>query len=310
MKKKFGSPHQLASGPAIVRPSVLRSYRVEQCTPAIGAEITHISLADVPDDPALVAELRALWLKHRVLFFREQHMTAQEQQRFAAAFGSLEKHPTAPMHPDAPLLLPLYRNLDPDKPNMIEKSTRENIWHSDVTFKEVGPRGAILRCEECPESGGDTLWANMVLAYEMLPERIKLRIEHLYARHSFEHIFAAQLRTERRHELAKELPPTDHPVVKVHPETGEKLLFVNQAFTTHFSNFYNFDDVRYGQDFAMEANTLMNYLLSQAAIPEYQVRLKWRPGTVAMWDNMLTQHYAVSDYGSAPRKMLRATLAG
>jgi taurine dioxygenase len=307
---KYGSPHQLAAAPAVVRPSVLRIYGVEVCTPAIGAEITHIDLTDVPDDPGLVAELRALWLKHRVLFFREQHITAQAQQRFASAFGTLEKHPTAPMHPDAPLLLPLYRNLDPNKPNMIETSSRENISHSDLTFKETGPRGAILRCEACPETGGDTLWANMVLAYEMLPEGVKARIENLYARHSFEHVFAAQLRRERRLELAREHPSADHPVVRVHPETGEKLLFVNQGFTTHFSNYYDFDTVRYGQDFAIEANLLMNYLLSQAAVPEYQVRLKWRPGTVAMWDNMLTQHYAVADYGREPRRMLRATLAG
>ncbi len=307
---KFGSPHELGSAPAVVRSSVLRTHRVEICTPAIGAEITNINLADVPDDPALVAELRALWLSRRVLFFRDQHITAQEQQRFAAAFGTLEKHPTAPMHPDAPLLLPLYRNLDPNKPNMIEKSSRENIWHSDLTFKAVGPRGAILRCEQCPDTGGDTLWANMVLAYERLPDQVKQRIDGLYARHSFEHVFAAQLRRERRLELAQEQPSTDHPVVMAHPETGEKLLFVNQAFTTHFTNFYNFDDVRYGQDFAIEANLLMNYLLSQAAIPEYQVRLKWRPGTVAMWDNLLTQHYAVADYGREPRRMLRATLAG
>ncbi len=307
---KFRSPHILPAAPAVVRRSVLQHYSIEQCTPAIGAEITHIDLAKVADDPDLVAELRSLWLKHRVLFFREQHITAQEQQRFAEAFGELEKHPTAPMHPDAPLLLPLYRNLDPEKPNMVEKSSRENIWHSDLTFKAVGPRGAILRCEECPETGGDTLWANMVLAYEMLPDRVKSRIDELYARHSFEHVFAAQLKRERRLELALEQPSTDHPVVRIHPETGEKLLFVNQAFTTHFSNFYNFDDVRFGQDFAMEANTLMNYLLSQAVIPEYQVRLKWQPGTVAMWDNLLTQHYAVADYGTAPRKMLRATLAG
>ncbi|MCY1311314.1 Alpha-ketoglutarate-dependent taurine dioxygenase [compost metagenome] len=88
------------------------------------------------------------------------------------------------------------------------------------------------------------------------------------------------------------------------------MLFVNSAFTTHFSNFFNFEDVRYGQDFMPEAHHLMNYLTSQAAIPEYQVRLKWRPNTVAMWDNLQVQHYAVADYGNAPRKMLRATLAG
>ena len=110
--------------------------------------------------------------------------------------------------------------------------------------------------------------------------------------------------------MAAKNPAAEHPVVLTHPETGEKVLFVNSAFTTHFSNFFNFTDIRYGQDFMPEAHQLMNYLTSQAAIPEYQVRLKWRTNTVAMWDNLQVQHYAVADYGNAPRKMLRATLVG
>ena len=110
--------------------------------------------------------------------------------------------------------------------------------------------------------------------------------------------------------MAAKNPAAEHPVVLTHPETGEKVLFVNSAFTTHFSNFFNFEDIRYGQDFMPEAHHLMNYLTSQAAIPEYQVRLKWRTNTVAMWDNLQVQHYAVADYGNAPRKMLRATLTG
>lgn len=306
---QLSTPHALRKAPAIIQGSVRQhSIKVELSTPAIGAEIGNVSLADVARDPALAAEIRSLWLQHKVLFFRDQHVTPMQQQEFAACFGELEAHPTLPMHPEAPLLLPLYRNLDPDKPNHLEKASRENIWHSDLTYMETPTRGAVLRCETCPETGSDTMWSNMVLAYEMLPERIKARIDGLYARHSSEHLFAAQLPVEKRHAVAARLPSVDHAVVRVHPETGEKLLYVNQAFTTHFTNFYNFEDVRYGQDFAFEANALMNYLFAQAAIPEYQVRLKWRPGTVAMWDNVLTQHYAVADYGRDPRKMLRATI--
>jgi taurine dioxygenase len=159
-------------------------------------------------------------------------------------------------------------------------------------------------------TGGDTLFSNMVMAYEKLPESIKQRIDGLYAKHGAEQTFGAQLPREERHAMALKTPGVEHPVVLVHPETGEKVLFVNSAFTTHFSNFFNFEDVRYGQDFMPEAHHLMNYLISQAAIPEYQVRLKWRTNTVAMWDNLQVQHYAVADYGNAPRKMLRATLAG
>ena len=300
------------TAPAVVRPSVRRpSIKVELPTPAIGAELSNISLADAALDPDVIAEIRALWLKHKVLFFRDQDISPMEQQNFAAQFGELEAHPLAPSHPEADKLLMLYRNLDPSKPkNYVEKASRENIWHADVTYKKAPPRGAVLRCELGPDTGGDTLWSNMVMAYENLPDTIKQRIAGLYAKHSAEHVFGAQLPIEERHALAAKNPAGEHPVVLTHPETGEKVLFVNSAFTTHFSNFFNFEDIRYGQDFMPEAHHLMNYLTSQAAIPEYQVRLKWRTNTVAMWDNLQVQHYAVADYGNEPRKMLRATLTG
>ena len=167
----------------------------------------------------------------------------------------------------------------------------------------------MLACELCPETGGDTMWANMALAYARLPDRVKERIDGLYAKHSVEVVFGAQLPREKRHKLAERVPTVEHPVVITHPETGEKVLYVNQPFTTHFCNYYNFDEIRFGQDF-FEASALLNTLKSQPQNPEFQVRLKWRPGTVAMWDNLLTQHYAVADYGDEPRKMLRATLKG
>ena len=197
-----------------------------------------------------------------------------------------------------------------DTRRFIEKASRENLWHADVTFKKAPPRGAVLRSELGPETGGDTMWSNMVMAYEDLPNTIKQRIDGLYAKHSAEHTFGAQLPIEERHAMAAKTPAAEHPVVLTHPETGGKVLFVNSTFTTHFSNFFNFEDIRYGQDFMPEAHHLMNYLTSQAAILQYQVRLKWRTNTVAMWDNLQVQHYAVADYGNAPRKMLRATLAG
>jgi taurine dioxygenase len=299
------------TAPAIIRPSVRRhSINVKLSTPAIGAELSNISLADAALDPDVIAEIRALWLKHKVLFFPDQNISAMDQQNFAAQFGELEAHPIAPSHPEADKLLMLYRNLDPSKPTLLEKISRENLWHADVTFKKAPPRGAVLRCELSPETGGDTLWSNMAMAYEKLPNAIKQRIDGLYAKHSAEHNFGAQLSIEERQAMAAKNPACEHPVVLTHPETGEKVLFVNSAFTSHFSNFFNFEDIRYGQDFMPEAHHLMNYLISQAAIPEYQVRLKWRTNMVAMWDNLQVQHYAVADYGSAPRKMLRATLTG
>ncbi|SPA16023.1 Taurine dioxygenase; TauD/TfdA taurine catabolism dioxygenases family [Cupriavidus taiwanensis] len=299
------------TAPVIIRPTVRQhSIKVELCTPAIGAELSNVSLADAAQDRDLVAEIRALWLKHKVLFFRDQGITPMEQQTFAAQFSELEAHPLAPSHPDADKLLMLYRNVDPTKQSFVDKASRENLWHSDVTFKKAPPRGAVLRREIGPENGGDTIWSNMVMAYECLPEAIKQRIDGLYAKHSAEHCFLAQYPKEERRAAAEKVPGAEHPVVLIHPETGEKVLFVNSVFTTHFVNYFNFTDIRYGQDFMPESHHLMYYLCSQAAIPEYQVRLKWRDNTVAMWDNLLCQHYAVADYGNAPRKMLRATLTG
>ena len=161
-----------SAAPAIIRPSVRRhSIKVELSTPAIGAELSNISLADAALDPDVIAEIRALWLKHKVLFFRDQDITPMQQQNFAAQFAELEAHPLAPSHPEADKLLMLYRNLDPSKPkNYVEKASRENLWHADVTYKKAPPRGAVLRCELGPDTGGDTMWSNMVMAYENLPD--------------------------------------------------------------------------------------------------------------------------------------------
>ena len=154
------------------------------------------------------------------------------------------------------------------------------------------------------------MWANMALAYERLPDRVKERIGELRAQHSIEHSFGGAMTPEKRAALALENPSVEHPVVRTNPDTDEKILFVNQGFTTHFVNFQRYDRIRVGQDFTLESNHLMSYLLTQAMIPEYQVRIRWRPGTVAVWDNRSTQHYAVHDYWPAPRKMARATITG
>jgi taurine dioxygenase len=167
----------------------------------------------------------------------------------------------------------------------------------------------VLRCVETPEVGGDTIWVNMVAAYENLPNSIKARIEGLRAKHSIEHTFGAAMPPQARAQLAAQYPAAEHPVVRTHPETGEKILFVC-GFASHFVNYHTPQNVRYGQDFAIEANNLMNYLISQAEIPEYQVRFRWRRNSFAFWDNRCTQHYAVQDYWPAVRKMERAGIIG
>jgi taurine dioxygenase len=185
----------------------------------------------------------------------------------------------------------------------------ENAWHADATWRAAPQFGAVLRCVECPPVGGDTMWANMVLAYDKLPEDVKLKIEGLRARHSIEASFGAAMPIEKRLALKAQFPDAEHPVVRVHPETGEKILFVN-AFATHFTNYHTPARVRFGQDASPGASELLNYLIRQAQIPEFQVRWRWRPNSVAIWDNRATQHYAVMDYPPCHRKMERAGIVG
>ena len=169
--------------------------------------------------------------------------------------------------------------------------------------------GCVLRCIEGPEVGGDTIWVNMAKVYEDLPQVIKDQIATLQASHSIQCSFGAAMPQERRLALKAQFPDAEHPVVRTHPETGEKVLFVN-AFATHFVNFHTPANVRYGQDHAPGAGNLLSYLIGRAAIPEYQVRWRWTPGSVAIWDNRCTQHYAVMDYWPAVRKMERAGIIG
>jgi taurine dioxygenase len=290
--------------PAVVRAHTLQnSIKVEQLTCSIGAELSNVSLAAAAVDDTLLAEIRSLLLKHRVLFFRDQDISRAEHVAFARRFGELEDHPVAGSDPDHPGLVRIYKSLDSKKEHY------ENAFHCDATWRERPPFGCVLRCVETPEVGGDTIWVNMVEAYKNLPDFIKARIEGLRAKHSIEHTFGAAMPPEARAKLAAQYPAAEHPVVRTHPETGEKILFVC-GFASHFVNYHTPQNVRYGQDFTIEANNLMNYLISQAEIPEYQVRFRWRRNSVAFWDNRCTQHYAVQDYWPAVRKMERAGIIG
>jgi taurine dioxygenase len=276
---------------------------VEQLNNAIGAELVGVKLADAIHDDGLFAEIRANLLKHRVLFLRDQDISRAEHVAFARRFGELEDHPVAGSDPEYPGLVRIYKT--PDQPN----DRYENAWHSDATWREAPQFGAVLRCVECPPIGGDTMWANMVLAYENLPAHVKEQIAELRARHSIEASFGAVMPIEKRHALKAQYPDAEHPVVRTHPETSEKVLFVN-AFTTHITNYHTPARVRFGQDANPGASDLLRYLISQAYIPEYQVRWRWKPNSIAIWDNRSTQHYAVMDYAPCHRKMERAGIIG
>jgi taurine dioxygenase len=300
-------PTAQQSAPAIVRPSIVKTLTVEQLQPALGAEVSNVNLGDVVHDADLKAQIERLWRQHKVLFFRDQDITHEEHEAFAKAFGELAVHPAVKGGiPEAPGLLLIWNN-KPTATTKVKK-TYENIWHSDVTFSEAPPKGSILRMLEGPTLGGDTMWCNMVMAYETLPSDVKEAIEGLYARHAGEQFFFASLSHDERVSRTAGVPSFEHPVVVRHPATGERVLFVNRAFTTNFTNFYNTSRVRYGVDF-FGSEDLMRYLTSRVLNPEFQVRFKWRPNSIAMWDNLLTQHYAVMDY-TTERKMVRATLKG
>jgi len=277
--------------------------RVEPLTCAIGAELLDVSLADAVHDDGLFAEIRVQLLRHRVLFLRDQDITRAEHVAFARRFGELEDHPVAGSDPEHPGLVRIYKS--PDQPN----DRYENAWHSDASWRVAPPLGCVLRCVEGPPVGGDTMWANMVLAYERLPEYVKQQIDDLRARHSIEASFGAAMPIDKRLALKAQYPDAEHPVVRTHPETGEKVLYVN-AFTTHFTNFHTPARVRVGQDANPGAGQLLQYLISQAYIPEYQVRWRWKKNSVAIWDNRSTQHYAVMDYPPCVRRMERAGIVG
>ncbi|MFE7171595.1 TauD/TfdA dioxygenase family protein [Streptomyces sp. NPDC057616] len=294
-------PDTLSSAPR----SGLRhtSIEAEPLTCTIGAELHGVNLADAARDEDLFAEIRNLLLRYKVLFLREQDLSRADHVAFASRFGPLEDHPVAGSDPDHPGLVRIYKDLDSPPEHY------ENALHTDGTWRENPSMGAVLRCVASPPVGGDTIWVDMAEAYRRLPDHVKAQIDGLRARHSIEATFGAVMSEEERHALKARFPDAEHPVVRTHPETGEKILFVN-AFATHFVNFHTPGNVRFGQDYAPGASHLLTYLISQAAIPEYQVRWRWSPDSVAVWDNRSTQHYAVQDYWPAVRKMERAGIVG
>jgi taurine dioxygenase len=297
--------HALKAAPALVRASSLtRSIQVHPLTCTIGAELHQVHLGAAAEDDGLLAEIRAALLRYRVVFFRDQDITRAEHVAFARRFGELEDHPVVGSHPDHPGLVQIYKT--PDSP----PDRHENSWHTDATWREQPPMGCVLRCVECPPVGGDTMWVNMVEAYAQLPDDIKAKIAPLRARHSIEWSFGATMPIDKRLALKAQYPDAEHPVVRIHPETGEKILFVNGSFTTHFTNYNTRANVRCGMDKAPGATQLLSYLVSQASIPEYQVRFRWAKNSVAFWDNRATQHYAVMDYPPSHRKMERTAIMG
>ncbi|MBX9349559.1 taurine dioxygenase [Chromobacterium vaccinii] len=272
------------------------SLQLTRLSPALGAVVEGIDLARPLDDELRRALNEAL-LRHQVLFFRGQDITPLQQRNFAVRFGDLHTHPIYPQHPDAREIVVL----DTDVVDLQDNA----IWHTDVTFIETPPLGAVLAARQLPELGGDTLWASGIAAYEALSASLKARLEGLSAVHDFAKSFPLTryglTDDDRRRwdETRRKHPPISHPLVRIHPESGRRALFVSEGFTVAVNDLPE-----------AEGQALLQFLFAHQSRPEFSIRWRWQPGDVAFWDNRCTIHYAVDDYRPARRVMHRATILG
>ncbi|MDX3191976.1 TauD/TfdA family dioxygenase [Streptomyces sp. MN03-5084-2B] len=282
----------IVEGPRILREPQRKQYELFALRPlgrVIGAEVDGVDLGE-PVGPDLREELNHALLEWKVLFFRDQRITSAQQRGFAANWGELETNPFIPAGDD-------------DAVTRFERTAAmpgyENIWHTDVTWRPEPALGSVLRLIEVPPVGGDTMWADMAAAYDNLPEAVRDRIDGLTAVHDYLPGFDRFSDPALLARWQDRFPPVEHPVVRTHPETGRRTLFVNQAFTTHIVGLER-----------AESDRLLRYLFLQAHTPEFQVRFSWRPNSVAFWDNRATQHYAVNDYHPHVRIAERVAIAG
>jgi taurine dioxygenase len=280
--------------PEGTEPRPYTRFALQALSPTIGAEVTGVDLGG-PIDDDLHAELHRALLEWKVLFFRHQDITRGQHRAFAERWGELEQHP-------------FYRYVHPDAQSATDVVTLakdavsggvENEWHADITWHEQPSFGAVLRAVEVPELGGDTLWADAGAAYDGLPADVRARIDGMVAVHDWRTTFGLAMPPEDVEALSSRFPPIEHPVVRVHPETGRRTLFVNPIFTQHVV----------GLD-PTDSDALLAVLFRQMTRPEYQCRFRWTPGSVAFWDNRSTQHYASSDYWPQRRVMDRISIAG
>ena len=255
----------------------------------MGAEIRGLDLSRAMNQ-ALLHELATSLFEFKVLFFRDQDLSAQQHADFAGQFGELEVHPFLPAG-ETPSVIRFAKD-----ENTVGV---ENNWHSDVSWRQEPSLGSVLRAYEVPDVGGDTLWADMEAVFEGLPDDVKERIEDLNAIHDFVHTFGLGLSDEERARKQEEFPPASHPIVRTHPDTKRRCLYVNRIFTSHIEGLNR-----------NESDDLLDFLYAEVEVPEYQVRFKWAANSVAFWDNRATQHLAISDYWPQTRVMERLTIIG
>lgn len=264
--------------------------------PFIGAQVGNLDVSR-PLSDAQFEQLYHALLRHQVLFLREQIITPEQHRALAIRFGDLHIHPVYPHAPGVEeiIVLDTHQDNPPDNDN----------WHTDVTFIQTPPAVALLASKVLPAFGGDTLWTSGIAAYEALSAPFKTLLADLHAEHDFTKAFPEykHRKTEEEHQRWRQAvaknPPVQHPVIRTHPISGKKALFVNEGFTTRILNISQ-----------KESEALLGFLFAHVTKPEFQVRWRWQPNDLAIWDNRVTQHYANADYYPARRVMQRATVLG
>ncbi len=264
---------------------------VRPVTASIGAEIEGVDLSR-PLDDATFSEVRQALLEYCVIFFRNQELDYDSHKAFGRLFGELHVHPALPSPDGHPEILPIHAD---------ENSTyiAGERWHSDVSCDAEPPLGSILHLHTVPEYGGDTLFSNMYAAYDALSNRMKNYLDGLTARHDGEQQYRGRYADKGVDDTGRSYPFADHPVVRTHPETGRKGLFVNPVFTVHINGLPR-----------LESDTLLRMLYEHTALPDFQVRFRWQPNSVAFWDNRCVQHIAIWDYYPKVRSGNRVTIKG
>jgi taurine dioxygenase len=269
-------------------------FQVERLAVKLGAEISGIDLRE-PLPPATLRAFEAALVEHKIVMLREQHLTTAQHVALSRQFGDLEVHPMRPQGEFPEILV-----LDNHKDNPVLST---DVWHSDTTFRKTPTKYTILRCQIMPKLGGDTLWADMEAAYEGLGSSFKTLVEGMRAVHDFQNFRVLFKNTdEDRAKLRKMedlFPNPSHPVVRTHPVTGRKSIYVNPQFTLRIEGLK-----------PAESRAILDVLFAQAQVPEYQFRLRWAPGTIVFWDNRSTQHYAANDYYPERRRMERTAVIG
>lgn len=271
--------------------SAYETIAVEAVTPRVGAVVSGVDLGQ-PLGNQQFQEIHDALMRHEVIFFRDQEISLEQHKDFGRRFGELDIHPGSPGPEGHPEILIIHADEN-------SKFIAGGLWHSDVSCQEEPPMGSILHLHTVPSCGGDTLFASAGAAYDALSDRMKAFVEPLTAIHAGEHVYRGRYKDQGVDDRDMVYPEAEHPIVRTHPVTGRKSLFVNQTFTTHIPQLER-----------RESDAVLKYLAEHVVRPEFQVRFKWAKNSIAFWDNRAVQHHAMWDYFPEVRSGNRVTVKG